>query len=84
MIRNWYTRKPEVIKTADWIVQNAKDCAQACVEGKETCQQIFEICKGKQCLLRSVVFVGDIEKIGKCLNNSWEQKKIIAPGTFLF
>ena len=26
---------------------------------------------------------GDIEKIGKCLNNSWEQKKIIAPGGFM-
>ncbi|XP_028392765.1 L-fucose kinase-like [Dendronephthya gigantea] len=55
VIRNWYTRKPEVIKTADWIESNARDCAQACVEG-------------------------DVKKIGKCLSNSWEQKKIIAPG----
>ena len=28
-------------------------------------------------------FAGDIEKIGMCLNNSWEQKKIIAPGGFV-
>ncbi|XP_046842664.1 L-fucose kinase-like [Xenia sp. Carnegie-2017] len=55
VIRNWYTRKPEVISTADWIARNAKDCAKACVEG-------------------------DLEKIAQCLNNSWEQKKIIAPG----
>lgn len=55
VIRNWYTRKPEVIQTADWIESNAEDCATACLEG-------------------------DIEKIGKCLNISWEQKKIIAPG----
>lgn len=55
VVRNWYSRNPEIVDTKDRLVANVWTCAQA-----------FEN--------------GDLEAVGKCLSEYWQQKKVMAPG----
>ncbi|CAG5958481.1 unnamed protein product [Menidia menidia] len=52
------------------LVSNSEECARACVAE----------CSGPAAALTAVSSAGSLSRLGECLDRSWQQKKLMAPG----
>ena len=74
MLRNWHSRQSQIVQNMKDLVENAQAVAAAIERGQRGQISVLH------CIHMYVLCAGDIEDIGKCLDNYRQQKLIMAPG----
>lgn len=86
VVRSWYSRLPLMVQNAQQLVLNSEESAQACIDGEVLQSDISYISQNAVCQTSHVIDLtrasssGSLSKLGKCLDRSWQQKKLMAPG----
>lgn len=78
VVRSWYSRLPSMVQNAQQLVWNSEECARACLDGETSSTALrSEVWKAPLTLPLSA---GSLPALGRVLNRSWQQKKLMAPG----
>ena len=83
MIRGWYAKLPEVLPNVHNLTSNAEESAKAFLDGNinvigSRLSKLFKLIL--RYLTNLINLLGNLEKVGNCLNEYWRQKKKMAPG----
>lgn len=77
VVRNWYARLPDMMRTIDELTCNAESCAEALQLGTGVASAA---CCSPVVAADAAWCAEDIARVGACLSRYWELKKTVAPG----